>query len=242
LPFLALSASNYKLPHYIYVTFPFAAVLTSSYLTKLELSSHSKWLNRLNVLQAILLSIVWILAGLLFTFFFPLTQLALVSASLIGLGIFIWACAKQFNSKLTKFIWLSLSTSFTINLLMATHFYPTILTYQAPGLLGKDAVELNIPLEKLYHFNVSGRSMDVYTHSVVKELNLKEIDAKLNENQLLYIHTNEAGKLQLDSTYTCKILISKPNYPVTLLSMNFGNPKTRPGLLETRYLLEVSIK
>ncbi len=242
LPFLALSASNYKLPHYIYVTFPFAAVLTADFLSKLELTTNSVWLKRLNVFQIIVLSCVWIFAAFLFTWFFPLTNPILIAASLIGLSIFIWSCIKRSNYQLTKYLWLSLTTCFTINLLMATQFYPSILVYQAPGLLGKDAVELGIPLDKLYHFNVSGRSMDVYTHSVVKELHLPEIEAKLMENPVLFIHTNQDGKLQLESNYNCRIIKSRDNYPVTLLSMNFGNPKTRPGLLEKRFLLEVKRK
>ena len=36
LSFAALSASKYKLPHYIFITLPWAAVLLASYLNKIE--------------------------------------------------------------------------------------------------------------------------------------------------------------------------------------------------------------
>ncbi|MEX1189940.1 MAG: glycosyltransferase family 39 protein [Bacteroidia bacterium] len=66
LPFIALSASRYKLPHYIYVVFPFAAAFTAVYLLRLYRSSKQLEVRRLKIIQSIVLFECWAFAGVLF--------------------------------------------------------------------------------------------------------------------------------------------------------------------------------
>ena len=241
LPFIALSASSYKLPHYIYVTFPFAAVIAADFLIKISLPDtrfRSKWLN---VSQSIVLFLCWVFGGIIFTWFFPLVNPILIVVALTGFTLLAIISFRKFKRPLDKIVAMSVSSALAFNILMATHFYPSVLNYQASAHLGKDALEMKLPLDRLYIFLVNGRSMDVYTRHSYALISLSELDVKLGLYPEVFVHTNPEGLLQLKAAgYDCSIFLERKSYPVTQLSLNFANPATRESVLEDRFILRVS--
>jgi 4-amino-4-deoxy-L-arabinose transferase-like glycosyltransferase len=241
LPFIALSMSKYKLPHYIYVTFPFAAVITADYLEQLRtrLSPAMKWLN---ISQTVVLAGAWGFGGLIFLWFFPLTNPILIAVALGGLLLFLYAAIVKFNGYLDKWMVMSISTSFAINILMACQFYPSIIEYQASGKAAKYAVEQKIPLDRLFVYFVNGRSLDVYTNHVQKECSDESLMQEWQAgNQSLFVFTNREGRQKLtDGGWKSEAVFTTSSFAVSLLTMNFGNPNTREKVLDEAYILKVS--
>lgn len=236
LPFIALSASQYKLPHYIYVVFPFAAVLTADFF--LRATRSIRWINQL---QIIILAGCWLFAGVIFLWFFPVTHILPAITGLTGLGLFVWSLFHRFETGAGKFMVMSLVSSFTINILLALHFYPSVLEYQAAGHIGKYIKQSGITPEKVFLYGAAGRSLDVYTHHVIKELSREGIDSALARHDTLYVYTDRKGKDELQPAgYRLQVKQERDDYPVTLLTVNFGNPVTRNQVVGKRYLLELS--
>ena len=240
LPFIALSMSKYKLPHYIYVTFPFAAIITADYLEQLRvrISPAIKWLN---AAQIVVLSGAWGFGGLIFLWFFPLTNPILIAVGLGGFLLFLYGASMKFKGTMDKWMVMSLSSSFAVNVLMACQFYPSIIEYQASGKAAHFALENKLPLDRLFIYFVNGRSLDVYTEHVQKESTDESLIQEWNLNQReIYVFTNKEGRGKLEAAgWKAQALFSAESYAVSLLTMNFGNPQTREKVLDKGYILKI---
>ena len=242
LPFIALSLSKYKLPHYIYVTFPFAAVITANYIKQL-CDRNAPLLKRLITFQYVVLGAAWIFALLIVGWFFPLQSLGLILVVALGLAGFLWSGFYSFSTAFHRFMFISLLSSFAVNILMACHFYPTILEYQASAKAAQFAVENKIALDRLFVLECNARSLDVYTQNVQLEVDENKLQQiwESDSSQALYVFTNKAGVDRLrNSAWQMDTLFKVPSYSVTILTTNFGNPNTREKVLNRGYILELS--
>lgn len=239
LPFIALSASKYKLPHYIYVVFPLAAVITADYLFKLYTHSLKKETAILKGFQVFILFGAWAFAGIIFLWFFPLDSIFLWFIGIIGIAVFLMILFNTKQSSWHKIMYMSFATAFSINVLLALHFYPEVLNYQAGGKVGAFITEQKIPKEKVFNLNAGSRALDVYAQTIVKSITPEEIDSLVQKESTVFLFTDEKGKSQIEQDYESEILLSLDNFSVSLLRMNFGNPQKRPETLQPRYFIKV---
>jgi len=232
LPFVALSMSKYKLPHYIYVTFPFAAVICADYFYNVLLKNKVgvRWVSIFQTIVLLLLCVVAI--SLVFVCFYPETPVfvAVIFTALITLFSYTVFTSESLLGQ--RFIRLSLITAIGINIILACYIYPSLLQYQAGAPAAKYALENTLPLDKFFVFEINGRSLDVYTQHVQKEISLQGIKQQVMTEAPIYVFTNKEGFETLsDSGMNAKIIFKTPSYPVTLLTTNFLNPKTRESVL-----------
>ncbi len=240
LPFMALSMSKYKLPHYIYVTFPFAAIICADYFYNV-LIKNVKGMRWVSVAQTALLILVWILAIFLtFCCFYPEAPITLTAIFAIFIALFVYVLLTQESALGQRFIKLSLITALGINAILALHIYPSILKYQAGAPAAKYALDQNLPLDRLFVYEVNGRSLDVYTQHVQKEISLPGIKQELLIHKPVYVFTNTEGFESLKASgLNAKELFKTPSYAVTLLTSNFLNPQTRSEVLNIGYVIRI---
>lgn len=242
LPFIALSLSKYKLPHYIYVTFPFAAIIAADYLIGLK-NRNSLLFRRINGLQYAVMAAAWIFTLLVVGWFFPLENWLLVFVALVGIVGLIGSGFYVFKNQLNRFVFISLLTSFTVNVILAAHFYPSILEYQASGKAGAFALKNNLPLNRLYVLDANARALDVYTQHVQIEVDEQKLQQIWKQDSIngLYVFTNKNGLDRLKySGWKLDTLYRAQAYSVTILTMNFGNPTTRQNVLNRGYIFKLS--
>lgn len=240
-PFIALSASHYKLPHYIYVVFPMTSVLAAHFFARVELKNSLFNMRWITIPQITMLLATWLLAAVIFIWFFPLTNPLLCLIALIGFGIFMWALFKKFDQRLSRFLWISLASSLSINILMATWFYPTVLNYQASSQIGTWIKTNNLSHLPLYITKVNGRALDVYAQKKVIGVESSQLDSLVLAQKEVLVFTDNLGLEELKtSKNSCKILKTMSDYPATLLSLNFANPNKRESVLGKRYLIKVT--
>jgi 4-amino-4-deoxy-L-arabinose transferase-like glycosyltransferase len=236
LTFLALSASAYKLPHYIYVVFPLFAILTGTYLEDLFKSQHIKQLSFLKGFAFFFLIVVLILMTLLYFWVFqPEFFLRIVIPFLLLLlgFYFFFKETSIFNKTIISLTMSVIAFNWTMN----THFYPELLNYQAPGNIARLILKENIPVGDVYNYGVGGRALDVYTETVIRDITTEDL---LKKDNNVYLHTDEKGLENLKSNeIQFEIIEAFDNIAVTRLSLKFINPKTRKEATEKRYLVKL---
>ncbi len=234
LVFLALSTSNFKLPHYIFPIFPFAAIFTADYLVSIY-ENGNKYFKTLKNIQFGLLHILFIMVGITLTIFFPDRTFILPVFSIAMVVLFYISNAK-ITDQLEKLITITLIVNITVNLIMATHFYPSIMPYQVENEVGKWVTKNKIPDDKFYCYRTWIHSLDFYAQRNVMVINEKQIIEKLNADT--YILTDQKGKNDIMNTNDeWQIVHEYPEFYVSMLTPEFLYAKTRANTLEYKYLL-----
>ncbi|MDB3906824.1 glycosyltransferase family 39 protein [Crocinitomicaceae bacterium] len=228
LTFLALSLSKYKLPHYIFVTFPFAAIIAANYLLSLKKKT-------MLFVQAFFNVLFWFVCALGMVYVFPSGNVFLAIVLLLLCAGSWWAFFKG-KSISARIFFSAVITAIGFNLMMASHFYPSLIGgYQAPGIAGELARENGKGEGEFYYYSSHSHSLDFYYNNLVP----KVPNLFLNMQKGDWVYTDQVGKdyvesHQLDFHVAHKI----PSYRVTILTMDFIRPETRGNVVDTMYIFE----
>lgn len=232
LPFIALSFSHYKLPHYIYIVVPFAALLSGEYLNYF-LRDKNTWREKIISAIQIFLSLVFLILPLALFYAFNahlvlyiLYFLALISVIYLGIKKLRFTLEGKL---IFNFLAFSLAALF-INL----YGYPQLLKYQSTSEVAFFIKENKLPVENVYSFNLHGRALNYYLGKNVENFKYDYV-----QDKELYVFTDSNGLIEIKEEYRYTILREFPHFSVTRLSLNFLNPKTRNNTLSTHYLIQV---
>ncbi len=129
LTFLVFSASQFQLPHYLNIVFPFFAILTAQYLYNLI---SEKSIRAVRITQLILIGILLSVLMALHYFFQPEAFSWSTGIILLALLMLLLFLPRTITTKAYWRIGFStLLVSFIINLYLNLAFYPSLLHYQA---------------------------------------------------------------------------------------------------------------
>jgi hypothetical protein len=237
LTYLSLGMSKYQLPHYIFVGFPFAAIITAVYLNHLfDKNQDSTWLKVFTNVHVVIFSLLWIAIILLLKvpfesidILFPILAIALFITM-----IYFFIKIKDLKNKL---IFICIYSIIGINLFLNAAIYPALLDYQTGSTVGKFIKQNQINPSNVFTYQFSiMRSIHFYSDGFVREKdNLDSI--KSGE----YIITTEEKLKDLsNANKKFSILKTGEDFGITRLSLIFLNPKTRKSVV-TKYAL-VKIK
>lgn len=231
LVFCALSLSSYKLPHYIFVTFPFAAVLAAQALVKIK--EQYRWSIWVQAFLNIWFWIVIVLGGVLF---FPYESL-LLPAIFSVLFIFWIVSWFKISCRLYRLVVTTVLTSFAFNLNLAVHFYPTLIgNYQATGKIGKRVYQEQIPMDKFVFYRAHDHTLDFYRKGIVNTVYIENLSSL---EKGTWVYTNADGYKDIRGAKLDYKLIGKyEDYPVAQLKIPFLMKETRHEQLSYSYLLE----
>lgn len=228
LTFLALSLSKYKLPHYIFVTFPFAAIIAGRYLH----DNLKKWML---YFQGFLQFLFWTICAIGFALVFP-SKSILLPAILIVLFITAWYIFFKGGGLFNKVFFSTLATIIGFNLLLSTHFYPNLISrYQTPGKAAKLAREHGKEKGQFYWYSVHNHSLDFYYQDFVPKV--PTLFKGMNKGDWLY--TDYVGRdyiISHDLPFRTAYIL--PHYAVTGLKIDFLLEDTRAQTLDTMYIFE----
>jgi 4-amino-4-deoxy-L-arabinose transferase-like glycosyltransferase len=233
--FIALSMSSYKLPHYIFVLFPFASIITADFIYSLK----EKFQSQISILLFAIMQLFWLMILINFIFFFPPENvlLPLILAILFLLNYYVFINLK---GKAERIFIPTIITAIGLNLVMALNFYPNLLKYQASSQVGKMIAEQNIPKDMFFHYTDLSYSLDFYakrTTPMVNMANLKSVKPHswifINQNGLKEFNENHI------SYKTIKVF---PAFGITKLSLPFLYAETRSKTIDSNYLIVVQPK
>ena len=233
LTYLSLGMSKYQLPHYIFVGFPFAAIITAVYLNQLfNENQNSKWLKVFTNVHVVLFSLLWIAILLLLKIPFETIHVLffIFAILLFILMIYFFIKIKDYKKKL---IFLCLFTIIGLNLFLNAAIYPALLEYQTGSKMGKYIKKNQINPNNVftYKFEVM-RSIHFYSDGFIREKN--NLDSiKSGE----YIITSEETLKDISNAKKVfSILKMGEDFGITRLSLIFLNPQTRKSVV-TKYAL-----
>lgn len=238
LTYCVLARSQAQLPHYIFVVFPLAAIVTAVFLYQLFFGNEWKWVkNILQALHVFLFAVLWIAAMVAMRVPFKEVSLVVFVLSIIGFVVYLFIL---FNGRkwfrLTPVLVLSFYTVIGVNLFLSTNFYPNLLKYQ----MGNSAADFinSSTLNKATIFvygPLDSRALHFYGQHIFEHRYTKE-DAKTND--ILIASRDSIPSLQVKFP-NLLVLQKGPNFPVSMLTATFLNPATRE--LEMPYYVIVDL-
>ncbi len=226
--FFMFSLSKYKLPHYVFVTFPFAAVLVAEYFYKINETSWKNWR-----IFFIILSFIILLLLIIYNLFF-FTEINFLAVILIILQICIIYSYFKFNkNNVAQLIILVIM----LNVFMSFVFYPKLLTFQSDSVAAKYANKyLNV--QNVYIYNSPSYSFNFYTKKPFVDIIDKAKIKDINNTFWLYLSDQDLLDLQdLKLNITKKIQFD--DYPITRLKINFLLSKKREQELKHKFLIKI---
>jgi hypothetical protein len=129
--YCSLAFSHYQLPHYIFVVFPFAAVITAKYIYQLcWVDNKNKVYRYFYYSHAVLFLLLLAAANLLVSYFFK--ESSLLSKIFIAVATIVYLYILFLNKTWKpKLFVISVFTICAINIALNTAFYPSLLKYQS---------------------------------------------------------------------------------------------------------------
>jgi len=237
-PFIAFSLSHYKLPHYIFVIFPLAAIATARYVDQLIETSSLRLQNTFRWTQLFVASLVFLLGILLCTWAFPLTNPFAWIVVAVGLFATVYFVLKGTNG-FEKIILPSTLAIIVLNFLLNSHFYPTLFHYTSSNQAAR-IVKAAGGEKDLRTFNVVKYGTDVYAQRTIP--NFGDLPSLLatGNGKPLWIYTDEKGHQEI-LEHGVNILEDNElaHFHISTLSMLFINPATREKELEHFHLMKV---
>lgn len=234
LTFIALSQSQYKLPHYIFITLPWAAVLLVRAWTGIQ-----KWHWGLLYFTGFLALAV---AFSTLFFVFPTGAWGVAVVAIVGTLALLWRIFQQpFPSDsdilVQRGVWMALIFGFVLNF----HFYPQLLPYQGTPKAARFAQENGIPANKIYFFQHGSHAMDFYNRDILENLESpQKVGEKAQKEGGIWVYTTESGRnlLAAEGVSVTEVQVFS-HFQVALLKPQFLNPATRAETLQSYYLLQI---
>lgn len=228
LVFAMLSLSKYKLPHYVFVTFPFAAIISSEYLTSINFKVWHRW-KIVNYFFGIVILLLLVVFNL---YIFQEFNIWVVFCVLLQVFIlFYFLKSKEQNS--SQLVALVL----VLNIFLSFVFYPKLLTFQSESMAGKWASE-NIKNEKVYNFNNYAHAFNFYAKNpFTKKVTTEDLPA-LHNSFWLFISADDLQKIK-DLNLKIATVKSFDDFEVSMLNIQFLVAKTRPEVVKKKYLIKI---
>ncbi len=226
--FIALSLSHYKLPHYIFVLFPFASIITAQFIYRLSDDVRSKvarW--HFGFMQ-----LFWIAALGILTIVFPVEQVFL-PILLTGLFVLSWFAFRMLRGRTERMIYPIIIIAIGFNLVMATHFYPNLLSYQASSVVGQEIREKNLDVS-LYAYE--SHAIHFNARRFIPSWDTAEL---LEAEKGSLVFTTQAGFEEIDERRGATVFKKYPSHRATLLNLPFLLYWSRPDHVEYEYLVKL---
>ncbi len=230
LPFIALSLSHYKLPHYIYVLLPFSALLIAKAIHHCLNQQNKKGDWALYFGQSLLIAAILILPILIYMAF-PGNMLSYAIYILGVITLFLSFYLLGWNKKI--FVLNSIGAYLLVAFIINSHGYPHLLNYQGSSEIAFYLKKNNPKNLPVYQHNIWWRAFHYYSGGEIPEFNFSAID-----QEAVLVVTDEKGLKKFDS-YTNKSIERFGHFNITRLSVDFLNPKTREQKLNSLYLITI---
>jgi 4-amino-4-deoxy-L-arabinose transferase-like glycosyltransferase len=235
LAYLALGSSAYQLPHYIFVAFPLAAIITAnsiaSYLANKDSAAMYKVIAPfIYYISGLLLLVILVLV----MFIFPTGLLAVIGWSCCAVLWVYLVFSKELKGKL---FWLPVAAMIMANIFMTNVFYYELLKYQVGAQVGKYLYQEHIPASDFTHFKM---------HDPLNSLSFYAQEILVGGDSLYYVKTKKYV-LTMDEGLAaiknggCHFDIVKQGelFKVSELTGQFLNPATRQNAVKNYYLLKM---
>ena len=238
LTYLVLSRSQAQLPHYIFVVFPLAAILTAAHFSSLleQADRLHKWIKWFFGFHLIIFTILLIAMILIIKIPFGKMDGPWGLWIFFGTIIFMIINGPRYQNLIQRWINMSVVLMIGLNLVLNSFFYPNLLQYQWGNALVQQAKEKKWDIKKAALYKIpNSNAFHYYGQHVFPII---QDSSLLKEGQWVVADSIPAQQLKLDFPNS-NILYQGNRFHVTLLTLTFLNPKTRSEELTPYVLMEL---
>ena len=231
-----LARSQAQLPHYIFIVFPLAAIVTAKFLHKLVYTEQFKiWRKILTILHVIIYTLLWV--GVIVLLIYPFESIpkyvAGIAAICLVVMYFLLTLKKAGFPKLLE---VSFFTVIGINIFLNTAFYPTLLKFQMGNTVADVIKEKRIPTQNTFIYAIGNDyALHFYGNHVFQQrasvATMQPTDYLITAKDSLPIIAQKFPKN--------KVLYSGKSYGVTQLTFPFLNPATRESSLDKYVIVKL---
>lgn len=237
LTYLVLSRSQAQLPHYIFVVFPLAAVITAAHWESVlwGLTTYSKALRiffKFHLFIFCLLMMVVVAIA-----FLPFGTISLLGKIILLVMIFVTLLLLFSNQLLgQKWFYISIVLMLGVNSILVSHFYPNLLKYQWGNELAKEMMDKGWDQGKVVLYKIpNSNAFHFYGNAVFPTI---QDSSSLQKGQLVVCDLKAMDNL-LHQFPKSTLLYQANRFHVTMLTLTFLNPSTRRQELTPYGVLEL---
>jgi 4-amino-4-deoxy-L-arabinose transferase-like glycosyltransferase len=234
LALLILSASQFQLPHYVVIIFPFYAIITAQYIINLNR------IKELKVTSAIQTGLLFLLVALMIVihFLFQPRMSSYVIVLLLAMLAMVFVLTKYTKGRyLTLFR--TAAVLGLINIYFNLAYYPTLTTYQgdsqAAFWLNKNNSQ-NLPVVKVV--DKFSFAIDFYSTKVIHD-HWQGEELKLPKGPYYLYARKETLDAMAKEGLVMKPVKSFDTYRITRMKLKFLNYRTRDEAVDTAQIVLV---
>lgn len=235
--FNVMSMASFKLPHYLNILFPLLAVFTAGHLWQWQSAGRLRALRRMMRVQVWQALVLWGLLLVLALWSFPLRDARLWLGLLAMVGLAAWLYRQRGGMAAgDRLVLFTAAAALSVNFFLNTHFYPSLLRYQAGHRMAAEVWQRGIDTADVVQFGRVVRSMDFYLQRAVPLMDSARIAHTVGEGRTLYVFSPAAKGDTLRRMFPSALeVVRVPDLRVTRLNASFFDPGARDqGLPEAR--------
>ncbi len=234
--FIVISFAQFKLPHYLNIVMPLFAVLTAAFLYGLYREGSHRLKKIMLGFQYFVLAIIFIASVLICLYVFKTHNFY----DFIWKGLLVvfigYYCLKRENYYL-RIITIGALSSILLNGVLNTHFYPSLLEYQAGSTMAETIEKNGISTDNIYKISENHTwALDFYNKKPVKIATKRQLRDK--KNIWVYVNDKELEELKVSGFDWNKQLTEK-QFRITRLQGKFLNPNTRKRVVNKMHLVHI---
>ncbi|HWJ92174.1 MAG TPA: glycosyltransferase family 39 protein, partial [Flavisolibacter sp.] len=236
----AISFSKFKMPHYIIMLLPLAAIFCAPYL---RLVSNSMKTFRFFYTLQFIFALLILLATLALNYYFFQPRNILIH--LFGgamVFVFVVLLFRRSPDRPMKMIFISIGLSLLLNFFLNYNFFPQVLKYQGGNELAREMREKNIIIadDNIVDVEQQAHSFDFYRAHNHRMLDVENFSTAYPSIKDKYFLLSGYTKTEVEKQgFKVDPVISHTDYNVSVIKLKFLNPKTRQDALDTLYLARV---
>lgn len=233
---LVVSFSGFKLPHYLNIVFPVAAVLTAGYI--LEKRENLRLIKQFRTIQIIISLLLLLLVAGFTIWAFPVHHLGIIIFTILLLSLFFRA-ALYSNSSLQRMFTVPVLAMVLVFFLLNSNFYPQLLKYQAGNELAASTKGKVNPANVYFWKDTYSSSYNFYTASMRQQFN----DSTLLHQTAVWLAFDVREEPAIRAAgYELGKRFESIDYEITKLDLKFVNPVKRESQCTKMVIAEVSRK
>ncbi len=234
--FFILVFARFSLPQYLNPIIPLFSILTASYLYSLYRFRKSNMFKGILGVQFFMLGAIFIISVLLCYFVFKTDTLFNYIWKIILALMAIFYSLKR-ESYYFRIITVSVLGALMLNAVLNTHFFPTLLKYQAGSSMAKIVAEKEIPVDNIYKLSGCRTwALDFYNKEHVKQISINKILNKKN----IWLYSSELQLRELHNLgYDWDRQYQVDQFKIAHLQTRFLDPSTRKSVLDKMYLIHI---
>jgi len=231
---IIISVSRFKLPHYVNIIFPAAAIMTAAFLANRELKA--KQVRAIFIIQIITAGLLLLLTAFINVWAFPVTRTWIMPGIVLLLSVIFYFVKSGTYTRLQKAVTISVATMAFVFFLLYGNFYPRLLKYQAGQSLAALTKGKVDPRDVYVRPDSYSASYAFCTVSLPRKFD----DSLLQSGSKPWLLTEpEQFENFLKEGYKTGIVWSATHFGITRLSLKFLNPDTRNKECSKMMLVEV---